>query len=62
MNLLKKKEPVVRWGVSKQELTKDQRKAFQWLINIMKKKKEDYTDHEKMIQEIYTNVIIFSEE
>lgn len=45
--------------VNRNPLDKKQRKAFEWYRKILLKKEEDKTDHEKEIQKIYTNIVIF---
>ena len=54
-----KKKDKVYWKSTKKELTEDQKKAFGWVIRIMKKKPEECADYEKEVQKIYKNTLIF---
>lgn len=64
LNQFKKKNEVYFYDESKTDhrgeaLNDDQKKAFKWLIDIFRKRKEDLNDYEKAAQKIYTNTIIF---
>lgn len=52
-------EEKVFWASTKELLSKDQLRAFAWIIKIFKKRPEELTDLEKEAQKIYKNVIIF---
>lgn len=43
----------------KKPLTKDQIRAFSWIVKILKKDPKECTDLEKEVQKMYTNVIVF---
>lgn len=54
------KNKSIYWaGSPPKKMTMEQAKAFEWLRKIFKKKPEELTDHEREVQRLYKNTVIF---